>query len=305
MFQLRRRVRQLRRRHSGAALMMTLAFFLRGDRPGMAHVLSLVFWFAPPGVGFDLTQLCSTASHVAGAVAVVACLRARGAVPRAVLRGRGFRHVSQPPRRARSLGHRTGIPPCVCVLTCRASHSSCCSRSPRRLRAMPVEHADAPQEVERAVDAHQGRSESRHRDDGTSARVGLAATTRRSQHARARTPKWLAGSSTCSAGSPQTSQMLFWLLIAVRGCTDRAARAAVRDARAEARAAPLPRADTCAGSRHPARKPARRHRRRGTRVVGSRRTPRRTRTAVSRIAVAAGSCATKFRSAIRAPRATA
>ncbi len=58
LFQIRRRVRQLRRRHSGAALMVTLAFVCA--ETGLACAwLSLVFWFAPPGVGFDFSSLFS------------------------------------------------------------------------------------------------------------------------------------------------------------------------------------------------------------------------------------------------------
>jgi hypothetical protein len=56
LFQIRRRVRQLRRRHSGAALMVTLAFSC-AETGLMAALLSLVFWFAPPGVGYDYESL--------------------------------------------------------------------------------------------------------------------------------------------------------------------------------------------------------------------------------------------------------
>ncbi len=52
LFQLRRRVVQLRRRHSGAAFMMTVAFFFAWT--GLAFALiSLVFWFGSPGEGLD------------------------------------------------------------------------------------------------------------------------------------------------------------------------------------------------------------------------------------------------------------
>jgi hypothetical protein len=65
LFQIRRRVRQLRRRHSGAALMVTFAFFC-AEQGLVAALLSLVFWFTPPGQGFDMSSL------LAGEGAVVA-----------------------------------------------------------------------------------------------------------------------------------------------------------------------------------------------------------------------------------------
>ena len=53
LFQIRRRVRQLRRRYSGAALMVTLSFWLA--QIGFASaLLSLAFWFSPQGQGFDI-----------------------------------------------------------------------------------------------------------------------------------------------------------------------------------------------------------------------------------------------------------
>jgi len=63
LFQLRRRVLQLRRRHSGAAYMMTLAFTFAELAIAMG-LLSLVFWFGSPGEGFDFESLFSGESHV-------------------------------------------------------------------------------------------------------------------------------------------------------------------------------------------------------------------------------------------------
>ncbi len=63
LFQLRRRVLQLRRRHSGAAYMMTLAFTFAELGIAMG-LLSLVFWFGSPGEGFDFESLFSGESHV-------------------------------------------------------------------------------------------------------------------------------------------------------------------------------------------------------------------------------------------------
>lgn len=56
LFQLRRRVLQLRRRHTGAAYMMTLAFLFAEIGIAMG-LLSLTFWFGSPGDGFDFDSL--------------------------------------------------------------------------------------------------------------------------------------------------------------------------------------------------------------------------------------------------------
>jgi len=56
LFQLRRRVKQLRRRHSGAALMMTSTFGLAETFLTLA-VFSLTFWFAAQGMGFEFKSL--------------------------------------------------------------------------------------------------------------------------------------------------------------------------------------------------------------------------------------------------------
>ena len=303
LFQMRRRVRQLRRRHSGAALMVTLAFSW-AEIGLMAAWLSLVFWFAPPGLGFDFASLLAGEAAVAGAMAGVACLPARGAVPRAFLRGRGFRHVSQPPRRARSLGHRTGIPSCVCVLTCRESHSSCCSRSPLR-RCTPARPLDSP----RRSSARWKRSRPTRISPPKTTVRRLAwdrAAGRKNRDTSSRSPGWLEWIFDFFGWILQTSQMLFWLLIAAfvavlivllvrlfatRGSEARAARflAPTHVQDLDIRPESLP-DDIGAAARA---------------AVGSRRTPRGAGAAVSRTAVAAGACATKFRSAIRAPRATA
>ena len=63
-FQLRRRVSQLRRRRSGAALMMTSAFGFAESGVAVA-LLSLVFWFATPGQGFDFDSFMDGNAHVA------------------------------------------------------------------------------------------------------------------------------------------------------------------------------------------------------------------------------------------------
>jgi hypothetical protein len=63
LFQLRRRVLQLRRRHSGAAYMMTLAFMFAEIGIAMG-LLSLVFWFGSPGDGFDFDSLFKGESNV-------------------------------------------------------------------------------------------------------------------------------------------------------------------------------------------------------------------------------------------------
>jgi hypothetical protein len=57
-FQLRSRVTQLRRRRSGAAFMMTWAFAFAEMGITLA-LLSLLFWFAPTGQGFDFGSLMS------------------------------------------------------------------------------------------------------------------------------------------------------------------------------------------------------------------------------------------------------
>ena len=56
LFQLRRRVKQLRRRHSGAALMMTSTFGLAEFFLTLS-VFSLTFWFAAQGLGFEVKSL--------------------------------------------------------------------------------------------------------------------------------------------------------------------------------------------------------------------------------------------------------
>lgn len=57
-FRMRRRVLQLRRRHSGAALMMTQAFAFA--ELGLTFgILSLVFWFRPPDPDFSLWQVAT------------------------------------------------------------------------------------------------------------------------------------------------------------------------------------------------------------------------------------------------------
>src|SRR5262245_40089381 len=56
LFQIRRRVRQLRRRYGGAALMVTLAFSF-AQLGFAAALLSLMFWLAPAGQGFDFDSL--------------------------------------------------------------------------------------------------------------------------------------------------------------------------------------------------------------------------------------------------------
>ena len=63
LFQLRRRVLQLRRRHSGAAFMMTSAFSFAETGLTMA-IISLVFWFGTPGEGFDFESFFKGDSHV-------------------------------------------------------------------------------------------------------------------------------------------------------------------------------------------------------------------------------------------------
>jgi hypothetical protein len=63
-FQVGRRVRQLRRRYSGAVLMVTLSFSL-AQIGVAAALLSLVFWFAPPGTGFDFDSLMAGEAAVA------------------------------------------------------------------------------------------------------------------------------------------------------------------------------------------------------------------------------------------------
>jgi hypothetical protein len=62
-FELRRRVLQLRRRYSGAAAAMTHAFMWAEIGLTFA-VLSLAFWFAPAGQGFDLASLFSGDANV-------------------------------------------------------------------------------------------------------------------------------------------------------------------------------------------------------------------------------------------------
>ena len=56
LFQLRRRVRQLRRRHSGAALMMTGAFSWAELGLSLA-LFSLAYWFAADGLGYEFKGL--------------------------------------------------------------------------------------------------------------------------------------------------------------------------------------------------------------------------------------------------------
>jgi len=56
LFQVRRRVRQVRRRHSGAAFMVTYAFHL-AELSLTVSLLSLLFWFTPAGRGYDFGSL--------------------------------------------------------------------------------------------------------------------------------------------------------------------------------------------------------------------------------------------------------
>lgn len=68
-FRMRQRVLQVRRRYSGAAFMLTQAFFWA--EIGMAlGLMSLVVWFGPPGLDIDLWQMIASESQVAGAVMV-------------------------------------------------------------------------------------------------------------------------------------------------------------------------------------------------------------------------------------------
>lgn len=53
---LRRRIVQLRRRHTGAAAMTTAAF-LFAEFALSVSLLSLAFWFSPPGIGYDLAEI--------------------------------------------------------------------------------------------------------------------------------------------------------------------------------------------------------------------------------------------------------
>jgi hypothetical protein len=77
-FKTRRRVVQLRRRHSGAALFLTMAFAF-AELGLVIGVLSLLFLFAPPGQGHDFDSLLSgeasaiyqLASTIAYALAVL------------------------------------------------------------------------------------------------------------------------------------------------------------------------------------------------------------------------------------------
>jgi hypothetical protein len=55
-FQLRSRISQLRRRRTGSAFMMTLGFSWAETGLSLALV-SLLYWFAPPGQGFELSTL--------------------------------------------------------------------------------------------------------------------------------------------------------------------------------------------------------------------------------------------------------
>jgi hypothetical protein len=64
LFQIRRRVRQLRRRHSGAALMVTFAFSC-AESGLVAALLALVFWFTPAGQGFEISSLLAGEGAVA------------------------------------------------------------------------------------------------------------------------------------------------------------------------------------------------------------------------------------------------
>ena len=54
----RRRIVQLRRRRTGAAAMTTAAFWF-AELALALSLVSLVFWFSPPGSGFDLEDLFS------------------------------------------------------------------------------------------------------------------------------------------------------------------------------------------------------------------------------------------------------
>jgi hypothetical protein len=64
VFQLRRRIAQLRRRRTGSAFMMTSAFAF-AESGVAAGLLSLVFWFGTPGQGFDIKSFMDGEAHVA------------------------------------------------------------------------------------------------------------------------------------------------------------------------------------------------------------------------------------------------
>jgi hypothetical protein len=55
---MRRRIVQLRRRRTGAAAMMTGAFSF-AESALTVSIVSLAFWFSPPGSGFDLDEFFS------------------------------------------------------------------------------------------------------------------------------------------------------------------------------------------------------------------------------------------------------
>ena len=59
---IRRRVAQVRRRHSGSALAMTIAFSFAESALVMS-LFSLLYWFAPPGTDFDLLRLFAAETH--------------------------------------------------------------------------------------------------------------------------------------------------------------------------------------------------------------------------------------------------
>ena len=303
------------------ALMMTASFSLAEIGLSLALV-SLVLLVRAGGQSAGPRRSCSRLERAPLRAADRADrLCDRGAVPRAVLRRGGIRDVSEPPRRARGVGHRAGVSTCVrgteqvaaelaaglreCVVCSRASAMPM-PAAVEAARADCRHHAGQRAEITRALDDGQGRSEPRHRAHDQARCAGAASRTRRSRDSAC--PSWLdldrrpvhldrrsrrACSSGCAIAVLAALLVLFVMRVLARAATGLRRARRVR------------RADSRAGSGHPAGEPARRHRRRRPRSCGiAASTARRWR--CSTAACCRGSrTSTTCRSAIRAPKATA
>ena len=112
---LKERIRHLTTRHRGVARAVTLVF-ANAEFALVLSLVSLKVWLSPHSLG-DSARLGDGVARADPAADDLGRLPCRRGISRALLRRCRVRHVHQSPRRARGLGHRAGIPPCVRRLT--------------------------------------------------------------------------------------------------------------------------------------------------------------------------------------------
>ena len=284
-FQLRRRVAAAAAPSQRRGLHDDPGIHIRRARNGDGIAVAGVLVRLRPARVSIVESLFSGESHVMAQLLAVDRLPADRAVPRAVLcRGR-LRHVSQPARRARSLGHRAGIPSCLSL----TAALLLCLLLGAALPALPATekpaHA-AARSIARSRTLTQG-PEPRQREDRAHAVLGYGTKDAAAQE------NALAGLAFVDRRSVRldrasVAQCSLWLVIA--GLVGSAHRPHGARLQVRSRAAPheeLHRTHACAGSRHPAGEPAAGHRCRGRARCGIAASNAPRWPAVSRPAVAA------------------